>query len=95
MKRNLFAMSAIALLSLLPLVSAHAQGDDDMVTICHVPPPVDETIEVNENAVDGHIEHGDYLGACTTPSVPEFGLVTAAVASISSIGGYLLIRKKI
>lgn len=42
------------------------------VTICHRDngEPEWKTIEVSESAVDAHLAHGDYLGACNTPT-PE------------------------
>lgn len=54
-------------------------GDQYKVVICHVPPGNPDnahTIEVSENAVDAHLAHGDYLGACqptggTTVDEPE------------------------
>lgn len=43
-------------------------GGEDKVLLCHVPPgnPANEhEITVGEPAVDAHLAHGDYLGACT------------------------------
>jgi len=34
------------------------------VTLCHIPPGTDETLEVALSAVEGHLAHGDYLGPC-------------------------------
>ncbi len=34
------------------------------VTICHNPGPNQQTIQVDASAVQGHLNHGDYLGAC-------------------------------
>lgn len=46
---------------------ANAQENEAKVTICHYPPGNPEnaqTLEVSENAVGAHLEHGDTLGAC-------------------------------
>lgn len=55
------------LFTFVGLVSAsQAQATFELpkVTICHTPPPVDETKEVPISALFGHLGHGDYLGAC-------------------------------
>lgn len=46
-------------------------GENDCTVICHVPPgnPDNEhTICISPNAVDAHINHGDYLGECNAGS---------------------------
>jgi hypothetical protein len=38
------------------------------ITICHVPPgnPANRhTIEVSQNALQAHLDHGDYIGSCS------------------------------
>lgn len=40
------------------------------VTICHIPPgnpSNSHTIEVSENALQAHLDHGDYVGSCKEP----------------------------
>ncbi|NJN43691.1 MAG: hypothetical protein HC806_02445 [Anaerolineae bacterium] len=42
-------------------------GSGDKVTICHIPsgnPKNAHTITIGSSAVDAHLGHGDYLGAC-------------------------------
>jgi hypothetical protein len=47
------------------------KGPKEKVTICHKPgTPAEKTMEVPPEAVPGHLGHGDYLGACTTPEPP-------------------------
>jgi hypothetical protein len=49
------------------IISVSAQ---ETVTICHRPPGSPEnvqTITVNSNAVQPHLDHGDTLGPCTPP----------------------------
>src|SRR5687767_8378779 len=46
-------------------------GGHTPVTICHKPgTPAEQTLVVDDDAVPGHLGHGDYLGACTTPTTP-------------------------
>jgi hypothetical protein len=43
------------------------------VDVCHIPPGNPEnahTITISENALDSHLEHGDYLGACEPAQPP-------------------------
>lgn len=84
----------------MPLSAVNAKSDDDeeddKVTICHVVPPTPHTITVSESALSAHLAHGDTLGACpTTPVVPEFGLITGAIALLSSGGAFYLLKKRI
>jgi hypothetical protein len=49
---------------------AFSPENGDKVTVCHMPPGNPENvqeIEVSENAVDAHLEHGDKVGHCTSP----------------------------
>jgi len=42
-----------------------AQRANDPVTICHKPgTPAERTLVVDDNAVPGHLGHGDFLGTC-------------------------------
>jgi len=54
----------------------------DSVTICHMPgTPAEKTLTLPSAAIPGHIEHGDYLGACETTeasSTPLFSTNTPA-----------------
>lgn len=60
---TLFLLVALLLASV-----ASVGATSTKVTICHKPgTPAEETKEVNEHAVDGHLGHGDYLGACQPP----------------------------
>ncbi|MEX0621468.1 MAG: hypothetical protein WD187_00530 [Candidatus Woykebacteria bacterium] len=38
--------------------------DGSKVVICHTPPATNETISVAPSAVQGHLDHGDFLGPC-------------------------------
>lgn len=47
--------------------AAYTVDNNQQVTICHLPssnPTNRQTINVNENAVQAHMAHGDWLGAC-------------------------------
>jgi hypothetical protein len=67
-------LSAVLTMSSLSTIPAtYADGgdnggdDNDKVKICHIPPGNPDnahTIEVSENAVDAHLDHGDTLGKC-------------------------------
>jgi hypothetical protein len=65
----LSAALAAPWLSTIPGAYATFDGGDgnDKVRICHIPPGNPDnahTIEVSENAVDAHLDHGDTLGKC-------------------------------
>jgi hypothetical protein len=61
----------------------HTTAATVKVTICHIPPgnPANRhTIEVGQPAVNAHLAHGDYIGACGAgggggigPSLPPAG----------------------
>ena len=66
----------VAALTLSATASAKPHGTKatkaaNKVTICHMPGAHQETKEVPTSAVDGHLGHGDYSGACNpwTPPV--------------------------
>ena len=45
---------------------------------------------------EGHVASGfDTKGVCPTPPVPEFGMITGAVAFITSLGAFITLRKRI
>jgi hypothetical protein len=67
----LSAALAMSWLSTIPATYADGDNDDDdgndKVKICHIPPGNPDnahTIRVSENAVDAHLDHGDYKGEC-------------------------------
>lgn len=46
-------------------------GGHTPVTICHKPgTPAEMTLVVDDDAVPGHLGHGDYLGECQTETTP-------------------------
>jgi hypothetical protein len=48
-----------------PTPTPEPPDDDDKVTICHKPgTPAEKTMEVPQPAVQGHLNHGDYIGEC-------------------------------
>jgi hypothetical protein len=58
---KLFAGTALA-----ALIPSRALAQQQKVTICHKPDtPDEETIEVSQSAVEGHLRHGDQLGTCS------------------------------
>jgi hypothetical protein len=68
-----FAAIVMLLVLVLPVL---ARNDSTPVTICHKPgTPAEQTLVVDDDAVPGHLGHGDYLGPCTdtptgTPTAP-------------------------
>ena len=60
---------AVVAIALVGTSSAIAAPD---VTVCHQPTEGGgTTMSVNDNALSGHLKHGDYLGACVaTPTPP-------------------------
>jgi hypothetical protein len=72
----------------------------DKVTVCHVPPgnPAHSfSISVSENAVQSHLDHGDFLGECCPCwEVSELQSITAenqlSVSSCSMSGPFVVIQ---
>ena len=62
--RKMILLAAMAAMAALMLAATPALAQSDKVTICHTPPPNDFTLEVPEEALGGHLGHGDYLGEC-------------------------------
>ena len=82
-----FAVITLALFA-LPVGQASAQVE--RVTICHN----GNTMEVAAPAVPAHLNHGDTLGPCVAPVVPEFGLITGALALVTSAGSFIILKRK-
>ena len=54
----------------------NAFAENEKVTICHKPgTPAEETITISENAVQAHLDHGDFVGTCETPPPPSGNLL--------------------
>ena len=47
-----------------PIPPPTSTSEPSTVTLCHNPGPSQQTIQVSPSAVQGHLDHGDYLGAC-------------------------------
>jgi hypothetical protein len=65
MKRT--CTSLAFLIALFALTASAAWADGNKVQVCHTPsgnPDNAHTITVSEDAVQAHLGHGDYLGAC-------------------------------
>ena len=46
-------------------------GPHTPVTICHKPgTPAEQTLVVDDDAVPGHLGHGDFLGSCAAVTPP-------------------------
>lgn len=58
MKRLMTCMA----LFVVPMLAA-----PDKVTLCHTLSDPPKTMDVPQQAVDNHLAHGDYLGACVAP----------------------------
>lgn len=68
-------------------------GPHEPVTICHKPgTPAEQTLVVDDDAVPGHLGHGDYLGVCkgqttptdTTPTTPTDTTPTTPTDTVST-----------
>jgi len=46
--------------------SSTSEESSSLVEICHVAGKKTMSVEVNQNAVDAHLRHGDTLGSCTS-----------------------------
>lgn len=67
-------LAAVGFWLALPWLTANASegGGHDPVTICHKPgTPAEHTIVVDDDAVEAHLAHGDYLGECQGEPEPE------------------------
>ncbi len=106
MKTKLINLTALALagtaaLALGLAAAAYAGGNHGgghtPVTICHKPgTPAEKTLVVDDDAVPGHVGHGDYLGPCgggettpteTTPTTPTPTTPHRRVACATGTGG--------
>src|SRR5215217_1226926 len=83
---KLFVGSALA-----ALIPSRALAQPKKVAICHKPgTPEEKTMEVPKSAVDGHVRHGDRLGACgespttTTTAAPTTTSTTTTSTTTSS-----------
>ena len=57
------AVPLLAVIAVM-LLGATASIAATTVTICHKPGPDAETLNVNDNSLAAHLNHGDHLGAC-------------------------------
>lgn len=68
MTRKLIAplLAATALLLSAGWSTLWAQRANDPVEICHKPgTPAEQILVVDDDAVPGHLRHGDHLGSCS------------------------------
>ncbi|OGM10698.1 hypothetical protein A2Z22_05320 [Candidatus Woesebacteria bacterium RBG_16_34_12] len=88
-------INLLLLALLIPVSSVKAQDNGvDKVIICHKAADHIQTIEISTSALDAHLAHGDTIGSCETPGVPEFGLIQGAVAMLSSGGAFYFLKKR-
>ena len=67
----LFAIYSIVIVG---IYAPTAIAKQHKVDVCHIPPgnPANaHTINISENAVETHLDHGDSLGPCETPPVAQ------------------------
>jgi hypothetical protein len=70
MKRSISVLVTLTLLALALAAAVPAQAKD-MVVICHKPgTPAQKTMKVPQQALPGHLGHGDTEGACGQPPPP-------------------------
>ena len=51
---------------------SQTNSNEEKITICHKPgTPAEKTMEIPEDALDGHLDHGDYVGECEEESNTE------------------------
>lgn len=67
--RAVFAALTLAAFAAAPALAGHGGGKpaERTVSLCHVPPgnpDARHTIEVGTPALDAHLDHGDWIGAC-------------------------------
>src|SRR5215207_2688685 len=77
---KLFAGTAIA-----ALIPSQALARQQKVTICHKPvTPDEQTMEVPDSAVDGHLGHGDHPGPCETETTTTTAAPTTSTSTTST-----------
>jgi hypothetical protein len=77
---KLFAGTAIA-----ALIPSRALAQQQKITICHKPgTPDEQTKEVPQSAVNGHLRHGDHLGPCKSPTTTTTAAPTTTTTSTTS-----------
>ena len=81
---------AVSIVLSVVILSVFVFAAGNTVTICHVPRGNFEksrTLTINEKALNKHLNHGDYLGACQ-PQGGNFGVAwQEALSSATSSGG--------
>ena len=97
---NLLAITFLAVVTMVGY-SAKSTYAADNVCFCHNLANNPITICTDNqgliNGHNGHVENGtDSLGECPVPpQVPEFGLITGALALAGSAGSYFLLKKRV
>lgn len=86
MKSNSVFSKMLVALVVVALITGIAAAGQQKVTICHKPLTENKTKDVPPEAVQGHLGHGDYLGACQTPVAPAPELSTTILMSTGLIG---------
>lgn len=69
--------------------------DGSKVTICHKPgTSAEKELQVPSSAVQGHLDHGDRMGSCTSPPLPPpkaLGLAIMGSIDVTNTSNFLLI----
>lgn len=84
----IFTLSLVSLLLVSGMVAA--QGQNEKVTICHIPPgnPANaHTIMVSVNALDAHLAHGDTRGPCPVTAETTYVEVVGPVQNYRVVPG--------
>ena len=94
MKSNSVFSKMLIALVVMALITGVSAAGQQTVTICHKPLTEDKTMYLPQEAVQGHLGHGDYLGACQTPVAPAPELSTTILMSTGIIGLFGFSRLK-
>lgn len=84
---------SIAAIMLIVSTGTVLAKPDKKITICHNTGSQTVTLDINENALDAHLAHGDTTGPCQSPIPPAPELPTSALMGVGLLGLLFVSRR--